>query len=396
MARVWFVLLGPIVALACGSGEQKPALSPTPAASAPISLLMYTISGTVHDDVGKPVADASVAAGAPFLTASKAVPGFFTKTDAAGQYQGRLAKGTYTLFVNKPGFDSFSRADISLSADIVIDVTLRPGVIVAGKVIEAGVGPLDDATVEVTSGTNAGRRTLTGHPIPGQYFLDHILPGDFTLRVSKAGYDSVQQNVHAVDTTTVDFSIKWAYGTCLRSVGPVLFDFYPSGGGTETVTVAANAGRSWTATPDVPWVELISPSRQAGAAQINFRVQPNPSGAIERRRGAVMIRCSVSEGQNVWISQMPDCAVRLQAEPDTPSTFGSAGGIGHLLLQVGTPGCRWEARSDVDWMHTAGISSWSGDPPTAIAFVVMRNSTGSDRTGHIVVGETRWEVKQAR
>ena len=42
-------------------------------------------------------------------------------------------------------------------------------------------------------------------------------------------------------------------------------------------------------------------------------------------------------------------------------------------------------------MFLAGVSSYlSGE----INFSVLRNSTGVERTGAIVVGETRWTVRQ--
>src|SRR6202040_2060590 len=100
------------------------------------------------------------------------------------------------------------------------------------------------------------RSTLSG-PAPGKYLLQHVLPGEFTLRASKTGYDPVEQTVRATTDILVDFSLKWSYGTCLRSVTPTTFDLYPSAGGTEIVTVQANAGRSWTVTAD-SWLEIHS------------------------------------------------------------------------------------------------------------------------------------------
>jgi hypothetical protein len=106
----------------------------------------------------------------------------------------------------------------------------------------------------------------------------------------------------------------------------------------------------------------------------------------------VMIRCSSSEGQNVWISQNPDCQVRLDAAADSPETFSAAGGVGHLGVQTGTPGCHWNARSHADWMNIVGVSDWRGN--LDVHFVVKANPTGVTRTGLIVVGETIWQVTQ--
>ena len=187
--------------------------------------------------------------------------------------------------------------------------------------------------------------------------------------------------------------LKWSYGTCLQSVAPVLFDSYPSAGGTGTVTVSASAGRHWTAVPDSPWIEVPSPA-QVGSAQVIFRVLPHPGGATLPRRGAVQIRCSESEGQNVWVSQNPGCQVRLESAADSPAVFGAGGGTGHLLLSVGTPTCRWQFTSQTDWIRTVGITSWNGDLSSGVHFVVASNPTGRERTGTIVVGDTPWQVTQ--
>jgi hypothetical protein len=386
--RTLCAALGSALLLSCGGGETKPPTAPSPT---PTPAATYTVSGTVRDDAGVPLVDASVAGGALY---SKTGPIFVTQTDAAGQYRGNLPRGTYQLSVNKPGFEAFSLNDVPVSGDTVVDVTLHPGVYVIGKVRELGVDVLDDVKVEVVSGPNAGRSTLTGHPIAGQYFLDHLTPGELRLRASKEGYEPVEQVVNAAANTNLDFTLRWAYGSCLRSVVPVFFDAYPSAGGTETVSVDASAGRSWTAVPDAAWIELASPAPQTGPGRIAFRVLPHPVGAIEARKGAVMIRCSSSEGQNVWISQKPDCQVRLEAAADSPETFSATGGIGHLWVQTGTPRCHWNARSQADWMYTVGVSDWSGNLDVPFQFVVEENPTGVARTGLIVVGETPWHVTQ--
>jgi hypothetical protein len=296
--------------------------------------------------------------------------------------------------VTKPGYESVSQSPVSISDDTTFDLTLRVGISVLGDVTELGVGPLDDVAIEVVSGLNAGRNTLTGHPIAGRYLFDHMLPGEFTLRASKMGYDAVEQTVRADATiSNVNFLLKWSYGTCLQSVSPVVFDPYPSAGGTETVVVNASAGRRWTVIAD-PWIEILSPASQTGSGQVRFRVTANASDSTNPRRGAVMIRCSASEGQNVWITQNPACHVRLESAPDSPAVFDSEGGIGHLLLHVDSVSCRWTFTSQTDWIRTSGITEWNGDLLGGVRFVVSRNTTGIERVGTVVLAETTWQVRQ--
>ena len=378
----------------CGGNEVGSSASPSPVVPTPTPpgapATTYTVSGTVVDGDGKPVEGATVFVGVPDPRRGGAT--FSTTTDAQGRFRGALPSGSFYSFqVSKPGYESVSRMGVSVSGDTVLDVTLNVGIRIFGNVTEAGVvGPLDDVTIEVLSGPSAGRSALTGQP-PGKYLLEHVLPGEFTLRARKTGYDPVEQTVRATTDTFIDFSLKWAYGTCLQSVTPVTFDPYPSAGGTETVTVRANAGRSWAVTAD-SWIEIHTSATATGSGPVVFRVLAN--GSPLPRRGAVMIRCGASEGQNVWITQNAACRLSLESAPDSPAVFDSAGGIGHLLLHVDAPACRWSFRSQTDWIHTTGITDWTGDVLGGVSFAVSPNGTGMERVGTVVVGETAWQVRQ--
>jgi len=236
--------------------------------------------------------------------------------------------------------------------------------------------------------------TDTGPPgVTGAYSL-HVLPGDYRIRVSKDGYETVERTVSALaDVGSVDFTLKWAYGNCLQSVTPVLFDGYASAGGDESVAVNVHDDKLWAATPDQPWMEVTSPSPQRGSSRVSVRILPHPAGATEPRSGAIMIRCSALEGQNVWVTQHPDCQARLTPHADTPAVFPPSGGVGRLRITTGVAGCRWKSSSTVDWIHSVGVSSWSGSFDS-VSFVVKENTTGVTRTGSFIAGEQVWTVTQ--
>jgi hypothetical protein len=374
----------------CGSDARAPvAPAPTP----PTSPTVYVVSGTVRDADGAPLEGATVRVGGDAFGARQGVPQFQTPTDAAGTYQGSLPGGTYVASSSKAGYETSAAMTVQVSGPTVVNFTLRPGISVGGLITEAGVGPLNDATVDVISGPSQGLSTLTGHPNPGVYYFPHVLPGDLTLRVSKTGYDTVEQAVHATASVNLDFTLKWSYGTCLQSVTPVMFPPYPSAGGSGTVVVNASAGRSWSAVPDSAWIQLVSPANQTGPGNAAFTILSNPS-SVTGRSGALMIRCSTSEGQNVWISQIANCQVTAQPTSDTPPIFPSEGGIGHLLVHVTTPGCFWTAASQVDWIFLtgAGTNGVAGDGQ--ITFGVRGNGSGAERTGTILLGDTAWQVRQ--
>ncbi len=260
-----------------------------------------------------------------------------------------------------------------------------------GKVTESGVGPLGGVKVEITSGPNVGRNATTDTSV-GQFWIDNLVPGELAFRASKYRYDSVERTVGVNLSTNLDFTMKWSYGTCLTSVPQVLFDLYKSAGGTETIAVGATPGRLWSATPDSPWIDVISPTPRVGSGPLTFRVRQYAEDATEPRRGTILVRCSESEGQNVWIDQVPNCRVSLEPTASTLATFPATGGGGSLVVHTLQPSCHWFYRSQVDWIITTGVPEGRGD--VSVGFIVKPNSSGIARAGKLVVGETEWDVKQ--
>lgn len=383
MSRRFFACALLLALVGCGSETPTNSTSPTPVPQhGP-----YTLSGAVRDEAGAPLQGAEV-----YVGYDPRRPGFGeATTDLQGHYLvSGLFAGKQPVYVSKPGYLRISEM-IEIAEGAVKDFTLRPGVIVSGRTVEAGVGPLNGVTITVTSGPNAGVQTTSGGPLGG-FSLPPVLPGDFTIRASKASYDSVDRAVHATaDTNLEDITLKWAYGSCLTSVGPVLFDRVPAAGATASVAVETQGAHDWTAKPNVPWVNVVSNASTSGSATLQFQVQPNPIGALDIRSGAIEIRCRETEGQNIWITQMVNCQTTVEPDAKTPRVFPAQGGIGRLLVRFGVPGCHSRDYSEVDWMFLAGVSSYlSGE----LNFGVLRNPTSVERTGAIVVGETRWTVKQ--
>jgi hypothetical protein len=388
--RLTCALLATVLLVSCGGG------TPAPAPTAPNGLQTpppntYIVSGTVRDDKGVPVADASVFVG---CGACKTGPGFSATTNGAGFYSGRIREGTWDLFVSKPGYTRLSQyGAVVVTTDTTRDLTLMPGVRVSGRTFEEGVGSLTGVRIEVIGGPDDGASYTTRGPGVENAWSLSLLPGTHRLRASKDGYDAIERTITAMtDANNIDFTLKWAYGSCLRSVTPVFFNGYASKGGDETVTVDVNPGRTWTATPDQPWLSVTSSAAQ-DVGRLSFRVHPHPVGADKTRTGAIMIRCSASEGQNVWITQKPDCQITLSPHADTPQEFSASGGTGKLRVVTGLVRCEWRAESQADWIHTVGVSSWYASYDN-LHFIVSENRTGAPRTGTLLVGETVWTIKQ--
>ena len=349
-----------------------------------------SLSGTVRDQGGTPVAGAAVSVANGKSSRS-------TVSDSSGRYSiAGLAGGTqYSAYVAKDGYESNDSVSVTVnSPETGQDFTLRVGISVSGRVSEAGVGPLDGAIVEVVSGVNAGQKSMPTDS-NGTYVLQHLLPGQFTLRVSKTGYDTVEQALTLTASASQNFTLKASYGSCLLSVAPLSVESFPSAGGETTVAVEAGSSRSWTAATDQPWAELLTGANATGPAVVRLRLQPAVPGATDNRTATLRVGCSAVEGQNVRISQLPDCGTSVIWAADSPTSFTTAGGAGHVLVSTGTAGCHWQAVSQIDWIQPVGVRDWYGDLDVGAYFVVKPNTTGAPRVGSIVFGEKAWEVRQA-
>ena len=152
---LWGVVLG----VSCGDGRATASATTSPTA------ILYTVSGTVREAAGTPVPDAEVIFGNA-TGAKSGQPSFITKTDGAGRYSGRIPPGreAYGILVRKPGFEPKVQTGISVLADTMVDVIVRPGALVSGRVTapDSPVLGVSGVSLEVLLGPNAGRSTISG------------------------------------------------------------------------------------------------------------------------------------------------------------------------------------------------------------------------------------------
>ena len=383
--RTIVTIIIPTLAIACSS--DRSATSPTPVPT-PRPVFTGTLSGTIRDNAAAPVAGASVNVGVDPRNGGTGG----AQTDAQGRYSiGGLAAGQQSVFVQKPGYIRIS-ATVTIGVDLTKDFTLAPGVILGGRTNELGVVPLSGVAISVISGPNVGTETTSyATGVGGGWTLPPILPGDVTLRASKPGYDSVERTVHAsVDTYGIDFALRSSYGSCLTSVDPMLVDHLPSAAQAITIDVGANANRAWSASTNDSWID-VSTGLRSGPGALALRIQAYPLGATEPRSGTVRIGCSATEGQTVYVNQLPECPTTIRWAADSPEVFPPEGGVGHILVENGVARCQSVEASESDWIFLAGAPSWiTGDKSIG----VLRNTTGALRAGSIVIGTARWTITQ--
>jgi len=132
---------------------------------------------------------------------------------------------------------------------------------------------------------------------------------------------------------------------------------------------------AWTATANVPWITVTSPSG-TGNATIAFGVAVNTGMA---RSG------TISVGSATATITQAACTYALH-----PGSLGVPAAASAESLSLTTP-CAWTATADVPWIT---VTSPSGTGNATIAFAVALN-TGLERSGTISVGSATARITQA-
>jgi RNA polymerase sigma factor (sigma-70 family) len=219
-----------------------------------------------------------------------------------------LGSGYYNLSASAPGFSVAGQMSIdpaSLGSRAWIEITLAPGgAILAGRVLDAGGGPIPGATVRIDSVAEPGKVLVTspwirGHTIStdgeGRYQLQ-LAPSVYTVHVRASGYVPrwVRLELRADQTRDIDLE---------------------PGGSVSGRIVAANEGRP------LPSAEVFAIALGGAPAQ--------PSGNRPR------------PGAGWWRAKPTDEEGHFQVGPLSPGPYRlvarQAGLIGELTRPVQVP-----------------------------------------------------------
>lgn len=184
---------------------------------------------------------------------------------------------------------------------------------------------------------------------------------------------------------------------CEYSVSPVDVAVCMATGFLQTVSVACQAGCSWTASSPVSWMTIVGGQAGIGAGTVTFRLADNFQAPRESR---IEVRWPTpTQGQNVRVSQ----AGCLYALVQNSIAFGPNGGTGRIdVLSSPSPigcggplqdACVWSATSDVAWITITSPMPRNGDNP--VLFTVAPNTSGAPRMGNIVVGDKTARITQS-
>jgi hypothetical protein len=229
------------------------------------------------------------------------------------------------------------------------------------------------ARIDIVSGSNAGRTTLTDQS--GSYVLNDLTGGSFRLRASANGFDSGEQGVTVPTNPQADFLLRKSVG-CFYTLSASYQVVLTSGlASTLTLTPSVGSGCAWSAVSSVPWIALAGATTGTGAGTVSYRIDQNSSSSY--RTGAITITWSGGSA-TFSVNQLPSrtsCApqINLQLPPNQWEGY----------INVGT-GCYFAEKTtiDVPWIE---IRSTHGGG--LFVDVAVQANTGAARTGHITFAD---------
>lgn len=181
---------------------------------------------------------------------------------------------------------------------------------------------------------------------------------------------------------TAQQSFSGVVAACMYSLSPPSASL-PSTGGASSVTVAATAGCSWSASGAEPWITFSGPASGTGNGSLSFTVAPNGNG--QPRSSLLTIA-----GQTFVISQAGrGCTAALAA---TSAAVDAAARTYTAGLTMSFPDCPWTASSGVPW---ATVPVFAGNGSRAVSYMVIANPSPNSRSGSLTIAGLPFTVQQA-
>lgn len=156
-------------------------------------------------------------------------------------------------------------------------------------------------------------------------------------------------------------------------------------GGTVNVTVTTASQCSWTAQSNSPWLSISSGASGTGngVAVVTGAANPDPSA----RSGGV----TVAQQALTFTQPARDITCEYTTSLDS-QRFGPEGGTGRIGVTA-TPGCRWTAIADANWVT---VSPLEGSGNGEVTFQVAPWDGVAERSTSIRIGGRTTILRQDR
>lgn len=201
------------------------------------------------------------------------------------------------------------------------------------------------------------------------------------LTFSVAANQAARTRSGALTVNGQQLTISQEAAACRFAVTPSSQNV-PATGGTGSLTVSAVEGCSWTASSQVPWIQLQA-GGGSGSGSVAFTVAANFG---PQRSGTLVVA-----GQTVTVSQAatapPPCQVDV-----TPLSLSFAAAGGQAAVRVTTTaGCSWNATTADPWITVEPVQGTRSDSVTVTA---SPNTSTSPRATTISIAGQAVQVAQ--
>lgn len=156
----------------------------------------------------------------------------------------------------------------------------------------------------------------------------------------------------------------------------------PADGSSYNMTITAGAGCPWTASSDVPWIDITDGASGSGNGTVKYTVATNTDPVP--RTGTLTIA-----GQIVSINQAAKtCSLTIKPLAKAATYKG-----GKVTVSVTSNGCNWQATPVDGWLTiTAGAS---GMGKGKVTIQIAPNTSSLPRTGSVLIADKTFVVAQA-
>src|ERR1051326_6772028 len=316
------------------------------------------------------------AAGEPLTDVNVALDGFeetvVTNADGTFEVSGLSTKPT-SLSFRKSGFITSVQKVPGGDADAHVDVQLRPGLTVSGRVLAPGGEPLPDAQVNASTSTPGVESSMVPTNENGEFRFDDLSPARYTLAVG-GGYDS---SAEIPEGSVKDVDVEHVHEVTIRTKMPVHGTIYGEVAGNDLagkeITINVNGGDRW------------AQGRSDGAGK--YRIAKAPVGTV-----TVQASIDTGGGPKRWTRQVvvevpPRGEVRADLRFD--DTFPIAGRV----LRGGPPMTAATVTfTDADGNQFSALTGEGGTYHTAVAAGHYTVGVGNYSVAHDVAGPATIDI----
>ena len=189
-------------------------------------------------------------------------------------------------------------------------------------------------------------------------------------------------SVQAVDSAFAGsaFASEASFTTCGAATLGATVASQPSGGGSGSVGVTAEAGCPWTAASNDPWITVTSGASGSGDGTVGYSVGANAGPA---RSGTITIA-----GQTFTVNQASGCTWSIDP---ASSSVAAGGGTGSVSV-TSAAGCGWSATSNDPWITVTSGATGSGNGSAGYS---VDANPGAPRSGTITIAGHTFTVNEA-